>query len=162
VTDTKSNRHSTPRSTDQVQERADGGPELDADDRKAERRLAERAGLIPTSKRPHADGVLRRRQGPTTSQAWEIADLLVGEGLTLPLDVLAIIADARATWQDDKGGKSAASQYRHCAHHLRQAADTLDRTEDTTDKERAATADMARAYIEAATIHAREADLTAT
>ncbi|MCQ1580391.1 hypothetical protein [Streptomyces parvus] len=125
MTDTKSNRHSTSRSTDQVQEGS------------------ERAGL------------------PTSSQVQEIADLLVGEGLILPLNVLAIIADARATWQDDKGGKSAASQYRHCAHHLRQAANTLDRTEDTTDEERAATADMASAYIEAATIHAREADLTA-
>ncbi|WP_052411878.1 hypothetical protein [Streptomyces sp. NRRL S-118] len=79
----------------------------------------------------------------------------------LPLNVLAIVADARATWQDDKGGKSAASQSPHCAHHFRQAADTFDRPEDTTDEERAATADMAGAYIEAATIHAREADLTA-
>ncbi|MFD7866983.1 hypothetical protein [Streptomyces sp. NPDC059783] len=160
MTDTKSNHHSTPPSTDQVQESADGGPQLDADDRNAERRLAERAGLIPTSQRPHPDGALRRRQGPTSSQAWQIADLLVGKRLTLPLNVLAIIADAHATWQDDKGGKSAASQYRHCAHHLRQAADTLDRTTDTTDEERAATVDMASTYIEAATIHAREANLT--
>ena len=68
---------------------------------------------------------------------------------------------ARAVWQDDKGGKAAASQYRQCAHHLRQAAETLVRAGDDTTEERAATADMAGAYVEAAATHAREADLTA-
>jgi hypothetical protein len=103
----------------------------------------------------------RKFQGPTTAQIWQLAELLVGERVTLPLQELAIIADARATCQDDKGGKSAASQYRQCAHHLRQADETLARADDDTDEERAATADMAGAYVEAAATHAREADLTA-
>jgi hypothetical protein len=166
VTDTKSSRLTKARSTGQVHEEADDGPDLDSADRRAVRKLAERAGLIPARREPAASiasaGTTRERQGPTSAQVWEIADLLVGDGLTLSLNVMAIIADARAAWQDDKGGKSAASQYRHCAHHLRQAADTLDRAEDTTAEECAATADMASAYIEAAATHAREADLSAT
>ncbi|MGP3953466.1 hypothetical protein [Streptomyces sp. 7N604] len=85
----------------------------------------------------------------------------MGEGVTLPLEVLATVADLRAETQDAHGGKSAASQYRQCAHHLRQAAQTLARADDDTGEERAATADMAGAYVEAAATHAREADLTA-
>ncbi|MCX4826346.1 hypothetical protein OG883_42660 [Streptomyces sp. NBC_01142] len=160
MTDTTSTHHSTPRSTGPGQEEADGGPELDSADREAVRRLAERAGLIPARKKPHADGGARSHQGPTSAQVWEIADLLVGAGVTLPLNILAVIADARASWQDDLGGKAAASQYRHCAHHLRQAAETIDRGEDATDEEQDATAAMASAYVEAAATHAREADLT--
>ncbi|MCX4681650.1 hypothetical protein OG413_41350 [Streptomyces sp. NBC_01433] len=166
MTDTKGSRHTQPRSTGQLHEAADDGPELDSADRRAERKLAERAGLVPARPGPAAsiaaEGTNRRSQGPTSAQVWEIADLLVGGGLTLPLDVLAPIADARAAMQDDKGGKSAASQYRHCAHHLRQAAETLDRAEDTTAEERTATAELASAYIEGAATHAREADLSAT
>lgn len=165
MTDTKSSRNTQPRSTGQVHEEADGGPELDSADRRAMRRLAERAGLVPADKKPAAaiaeNGSTPRRKGPTSAQVWEIADLLVGAGITLPLDVLAIVADARATWQDDKGGKSAASQYRQCAHHLRQAVSTLDRAENSTDEEHADAADMASAYVEAAATHAREAHLTA-
>lgn len=165
MTDTKSSRNPQPRNTGQVQEEADGGPELDSADRRAIRRLAESSGLVPAGKKPAAaiaaNGLPPRHNGPTSAQVWEIADLLVGEGITVPLDVLAIIADARATRQDDKGGKSAASQYRQCAHHLRQAATTLDRAENTTDEEHADAADMASAYVEAAATHAREAHLTA-
>ena len=90
-----------------------------------------------------------------------IADLLVGAGVTLPLTILAVIADARSSWQDDLGGKAAASQYRHCAHHLRQAAEALDRGEHSTDEEeRDAANALASVYIEAAATHAREANLT--
>ncbi|WP_331732086.1 hypothetical protein OG613_47415 (plasmid) [Streptomyces sp. NBC_00015] len=162
MTHTESNHPSTARSANRAQEVADGGPELDDGDREAMRRLAQRAGLIPARKKPHGDGAVSRSQGPTSAKVWEIADLLVGDGLTLPLHVLAVIADARATWQDDKGGKSAASQYRHCAHHLRQAADILVGADDATDEERAATANLASAYVEAAATHAREAALPAS
>ncbi|MFI6278006.1 hypothetical protein [Streptomyces sp. NPDC050988] len=168
MTDTKNHRKARTRSTEGEQEEADGGTELDRADRAAERKLAERAGLIPArnqSQPPegvaHAQDTAREPHGPTSAQVWEIADLLVGHGLTLPLDVLAIIAAARATWQDDKGGKSAASQYRQCAHHLRQAVATLEGADDTTDEERAASADLASAYVEAAATHAREASLSA-
>lgn len=115
------------------------------------------AATVPTAPETGA----RLYQSPTSAQVWEIAALLVGEGVTLSLDVLAAVADGRAVWQDDKGGQSAASRYRECAHHLRQAAATLTRAEDGTDEERAATADMAGAHVEAATTHAHEADLTA-
>lgn len=171
MTDKKYSRPTGNQSADQVHEEADGGPALDAADSRAERKLAERAGLIPTRTAPALAPVAadetaplasaHTSRGPTTAQVWEIAALLVGEGLTLSLEVLAIVADARATWQDDKGGKAAASQYRHCAHHLRQAATTLARCDNTTDEERAGTADMASGYVEAAATHAREADLTA-
>lgn len=165
MTDAKNSPNTQPRSTSQVHEESDGGPEFDSADRRAMRRLAERAGLVPARKAPAAaiaeNGSAPRGNGPTSAQVWEIADLLVGAGITLPLNVLAIVADARATWQDDKGAKSAASQYRQCAHHLRQAATTLDRAANTTDEEQADTADMASAYVEAAATHAREAHLTA-
>ncbi|MGC5263907.1 hypothetical protein ACPXCO_23090 [Streptomyces cyaneofuscatus] len=165
MTHIKSSRLNQARNTALADEEADGGPELDSADSRAVRKLAERAGLVPARRKPAASiaetDTARGPQGPTSAQVWEIADLLVGDGLTLPLNVLAIIADARAAWQDDKGGKSAASQYRHCAHHLRQAADTIARADDTTDEERAATADMASAYVEAAATHAREAALSA-
>ncbi|MET8816554.1 hypothetical protein ABZW47_31720 [Streptomyces sp. NPDC004549] len=146
----------------------DDGPALDAADRRAMRKLAESAGLIPTRKAPlpsasatDAPFATKKEGEPTTSRFREIAALLVGDGQALTLDVLAIVADARSTWQDDRGAKSAASQYRQCAHHLRQAASVLARANDTTNEESAATADQAAAYVEAAAIHAREADLTA-
>lgn len=163
------NRNSTgDQHAEKVHEEAvDDGPVLDAADRRAVRKLAESAGLIPTRKAalPPASATgaaftTHKGGEPTTARFREIAALLIGEGQALTLDVLAIVADARATWQDDRGAKSAASQYRQCAHHLRQAATTLARADDTTDEERAATADQANAYVEAAAIHAREADLT--
>ncbi|MET7487101.1 hypothetical protein [Streptomyces sp. NPDC005538] len=146
MTDTKNHRNARTRSTDGEQEEADGGTELDRADREAERKLAERAGLIPARNQfqppagvAPAQDTARDPHGPTSAQVWEIADLLVGVGLTLPL----------------------ASQYRQCAHHLRQAVAALEGAEDTTDEERAASADMASAYVEAAATHAREASLSA-
>ncbi|MEU7195558.1 hypothetical protein AB0B04_18810 [Streptomyces xinghaiensis] len=100
----------------------------------------------------------RTLPNPTTPQLRKIAALLVGDDVTLPPHILATIADARAARQDDKGGKSAASQYRHCAHHLRQAAQTRARADDVTAEDQAATADLTRAYLEAALTHAREAN----
>lgn len=99
----------------------------------------------------------RHHHDPTTPRLGEIAALLVGEDLALPLETLATVADARAARQDDKGGKAAASQYRHCAHHLRQAAQTCAHADDDTAEDQAATADLTRAYLEAALTHAREA-----
>ncbi|MEU3877835.1 hypothetical protein [Streptomyces sp. NPDC029704] len=156
MTDTKITCSTADQSTSPRREDADLGPELDNADREAVRRLAHPAG-----KQPHTDSDADIHRGPTNSQTREIADLLVGAGVTLPLDVLAVIADARSSWQDDLGGKAAASQYRHCAHHLRQAAGALDRSEHSTDEEeRDAAAALASAYVEAAATHAREADLT--
>ncbi|MEU1076534.1 MULTISPECIES: hypothetical protein [unclassified Streptomyces] len=122
---------------------------------------AESAGGDPGGTQPHTDGEASSHRGPTSAQVWEIADLLVGAGVTLPLTILAVIADARSCWQDDLGGKAAASQYRHCAHHLRQAAEALVRGGHSTDEEKRDAANaLASAYIEAAATHAREADLT--
>ncbi|MFH8257867.1 hypothetical protein [Streptomyces roseolus] len=136
------------------EEAAGRGPELDSADREAVRRSAH-----PSGKQPHTDGDAGTHRGPSSAQVWEIADLLVGAGVTLPLDILAVIADARSSWQDGLGGKAAASQYRHCAHHLRQAAELLARSEHSTDEEeRDAAAALASAYVEAAATHAREAD----
>ncbi|WP_184502985.1 hypothetical protein [Streptomyces botrytidirepellens] len=130
------------------------------------------AAPVPTAPETGA----RKYQGPTPAQVREIAGLVVGEDVTLllavldniseedvalPFTVLAVIADSRARLQGRKGAKAAASQYRQCAHHLRQAAETLARADDHTDEEQAATEDMAGAYVEAAATHAREADLTA-
>lgn len=171
MTDKKNSNLTGTQSAEQVYEEADGGPELDAADSRAVRILAVRAGLVPTRKASPAPAPVAAEEaapfashtghGATPTHVREIAELLVGEALTVPLDVLVIVAAARAAWQDNKGGKSAASQYRQCAHHLLQAATTLGRADDTTEEERAATADMARAYVEAAATHAREADLTA-
>ncbi|MFH0245955.1 hypothetical protein ACGRHY_26870 [Streptomyces sp. HK10] len=161
MTDTKITRTTTHQSTSPRRDDADRGPDLDNADREAVRRPARSAGGNPGGKQPHTDGESDTYRGPTSSQVWEIADLLVGAGVTLPLDILAAIADARSSWQDDLGGKAAASQYRHCAHHLRQAAEALDRAEHSTDEEeRDAAAALASAYVEAAATHAREADLT--
>lgn len=54
MTETTSSRVTQPGSTGQVHEEADGGPELDSADRRAIRRLAERAGLVPAGKKPAA------------------------------------------------------------------------------------------------------------
>ncbi|MEU7031631.1 hypothetical protein AB0A60_33655 [Streptomyces sp. NPDC046275] len=156
MTDPKITRSTAHQSTSPRREEAERSTELGNADREAVRRPAHPAG-----KQPHTDGVAHTHRGPTSSQVWEIADLLVGAGVTLPLDILAVIADARSSWQNDLGGKAAASQYRHCAHHLRQAAGALDRSEHSTDEEeRDAAAALASAYVEAAATHAREADLT--
>ncbi|MGW3392147.1 hypothetical protein [Streptomyces cinereoruber] len=157
MTDTKITRSTADQSTSPRREdAADRVPELDGADRGAVCRSAH-----PGGKQPPTDGDAHAQLGPTSSQVYEIADLLVGAGVTLPLDILAVVADARSSWQDDLGGKAAASQYRHCARHLRQAAGALDRSEHSTDEEeRDAAAALASAYVEAAATHAREADLT--
>ncbi|MFF8617046.1 hypothetical protein [Streptomyces sp. NPDC015350] len=156
MTDTKITRSTAHQSTSPRREDdADRGPELDSADRETVWRSAH-----PGGKQPHTDGDADTHRGPTSAQVWEIADLLVGAGVTLPLDTLADIADARSSWQGDLGGKAAASQYRHCAHHLRQAAGALNRSEHSTDEEERDAAALASAYVEAAATHAREADLT--
>ncbi|MYS33489.1 hypothetical protein K388_05819 [Streptomyces sp. KhCrAH-43] len=157
MTETKITRSTAHQSTSPRREDdADRGPERDRADQEAVRRSAHPGGT-----QPYTDGDADTHRGPTSAQVWEIADLLVGAGVTLPLDTLAVIADARSSWQDDLGGKAAASQYRHCAHHLRQAAGLLARSKHSTDEEeRDAAAALASAYIEAAATHAREADLT--
>ncbi|MFI5864767.1 hypothetical protein [Streptomyces sp. NPDC051546] len=156
MTDTKITRSTAHQNTSPRREDADSGPELDNADREAVRRP-----VRPGGTQPHTDGAADTHRGPTSSQLWEIADLLVAAGVTLPLEILAAIADARSSWQDDLGGKAAASQYRQCAHHLLQAAEALDRSKHSTDEEeRDAAAALASAYVEAAATHAREADLT--
>jgi hypothetical protein len=155
VTDIKIIHSPAHQSTRPRREDAERRTELDTADREAVRRPAH-----PGGKQSHPDRARTHRDLPSV-QAREIADLLVGAGVTLPLDTLAVIADARSSWQDDLGGKAAASQYRHCAHHLRQAAGVLARSEHSTDEEeRDAAAALANAYVEAAATHAREADLT--
>ncbi|WP_435057987.1 hypothetical protein [Streptomyces sp. bgisy060] len=152
ITHSTAHQSTSPRREDD----ADRGPELDSADQEALRRSAHPGGA-----QPYTDGDADTPRGPTSAQVWEIADLLVGAGVTLPLDTLAVIADARSSWQDGLGGKAAASQYRHCAHHLRQAAGLLARSKHSADEEeRDAAVALASAYIEAAATHAREADLT--
>lgn len=51
MTDNRNQNSTSDQHVEDIDEEAvDGGPVLDADDRRAERRLAERAGLIPTRK----------------------------------------------------------------------------------------------------------------
>lgn len=149
------------------------GGELDAEDRKAMRRLAERAGLVP-SRRGHRNRRHDADDGPqkTSTERREsrgsndtetpirlLAKLLVGDPLDLSPEVLATVADARADRQEEKGGKAAATQYRRCAHHLRQASHTLAQQEVDAAENRATT-DLAAAHVEAAHTHAQEASIT--
>ncbi|MFD4247308.1 hypothetical protein ACFWP3_37830 [Streptomyces sp. NPDC058525] len=150
------------------------GGDLDADDHKAMRRLAERAGLVPSrhgqgnrrhdpGDSPQTTSVERRDSGgrnDSETPVRRLAELLVGDLLDLPPEVLAAVADARADRQEEKGGKAAATQYRHCAHHLRQASRTLTQRDVDTHEDRAATTDLAAAYVEAAHTHAQEASIT--
>lgn len=68
--------------------------------------------LTPPCATTDATFATHERGEPTTSRHREIASHLIGKGKTLTLDILAIVADALATWQNDQDARSAASQYR--------------------------------------------------
>lgn len=100
-------------------------------------------------------------KGPAVEQTAELAELL-GMPTVLDLDDLATLATLHSNLQAARGSKTASRQYGYAADHLRTARATHAETGKHQDPaDRTAIADMAGAYLAAALLHAREADLSA-
>ncbi|MFJ5951396.1 hypothetical protein [Streptomyces noursei] len=103
----------------------------------------------------------RKFEGPTEEQTAELAGILRVPSVR-DLDDLATIATLHSKVQAARGSKTASRQYGYAADRIRTARATLAETRKHEDPaDRAAIADMAGAYVAAALLHAREADLTA-